>query len=315
MFNIIIIFYNNNIIFNKSIINIIEILIIMLIVLSISSLLTVLERKGLASSQRRIGPNYYGWYGLIQILLDGIKLIFKFYHFNFINFNIIICCILNFIFSYLLIIFIFIDFFLYFYIFYIFLIIIIILIFNHISIIICGLIINKSKWIILSSIRLIFLYIIYDFIFIIILLCINNNMNFNNIIDFQVFFINFIKLPFFSFFYIFIILIEGGRIPIDLIESESELISGYTIEFPGFLYALFASSEYAIILFHSFFFQFIFFFYSVFNFYFYILFIISIFISFIIIRSTLPRFKFFDLFHFTFFYLLPFSLLFFIFYL
>ena len=39
--------------------------------------------------------------------------------------------------------------------------------------------------------------------------------------------------------YLFIVLIESGRIPIDLIEAESELISGYSIEYGGFLYGLF----------------------------------------------------------------------------
>ena len=43
----------------------------------ISSLLTVLERKVLSICHRRIGPSYNGWYGLMQIIADGIKLIYK----------------------------------------------------------------------------------------------------------------------------------------------------------------------------------------------------------------------------------------------
>ena len=76
----------------------------MLIVLSLSSLLTVLERKGLASSQRRIGPSYNGWFGLLQIVMDGIKLVFKDYNkYNNINNKyIMISCVLNFVYSYLL---------------------------------------------------------------------------------------------------------------------------------------------------------------------------------------------------------------------
>jgi len=49
----------------------------LLLVLAISSLLTVLERKGLAASQRRLGPSQHGWFGLLQIVADGIKLIYK----------------------------------------------------------------------------------------------------------------------------------------------------------------------------------------------------------------------------------------------
>ncbi|EPS65218.1 hypothetical protein M569_09560, partial [Genlisea aurea] len=61
---------------------------------------------------------------------------------------------------------------------------------------------------------------------------------------------NCIKYPILFSIYIYIVLMEAGRIPIDIIEAESELIAGYSIEYSGFLYALFASAEYSIILFH-----------------------------------------------------------------
>ena len=97
---------------NESIYNVLQLLLIMLIVLSLSSLLTVLERKGLASSQRRIGPSYNGWFGLLQIVMDGIKLVFKDYNkYNNINNKyIMISCVLNFVYSYLLFLFIYVDF-------------------------------------------------------------------------------------------------------------------------------------------------------------------------------------------------------------
>jgi NADH-quinone oxidoreductase subunit H len=101
-------------------------------------------------------------------------------------------------------------------------------------------------------------------------------------------------------------------IPIDLIESESELISGYSIEYSGFLYALFASAEYSVILFHSFLLALLFLSYS--SFYLIFLHITLIFLFFIIIRSTLPRFKYTNLFTLTYQYLLPITLLYFIFY-
>jgi NADH-quinone oxidoreductase subunit H len=188
---------------------------------------------------------------------------------------------------------------------------------NHITIIICGIVINNSKWTILSSIRLILLYFMYDILFILILLIlspynnvginilyINNILTLNQYIDNQYNFINIIKYPLLFAIYTFIVLIEAGRIPVDLIESESELISGYSIEYSGFLYALFASAEYSIILFHSILLSILFF-----NYYsFYILFIhvTILFLFFIIIRSTLPRFKYTHLFTVTFHYLLPF---------
>lgn len=93
----------------------------------------------------------------------------------------------------------------------------------------------------------------YDIIFILILLLlspninitfyyINNILNLNQYIESQYYCINLLKYPFLLFIYLFIVLIEAGRIPVDLIESESELISGYSIEYSGFLYALFASA-------------------------------------------------------------------------
>lgn len=151
-----------------SIMNLLQLLVIMLIILSLASLLTVLERKGLASSQRRIGPSYNGWFGLVQIVQDGLKLIYKDYNLNN-NINnkyIFLSCIMNFIYSYLLFLFLYIDLVLYLNLSFIILIIIILLMINHISIILCGFIINNSKWTMLSSIRLIILFIIYDIIFI-----------------------------------------------------------------------------------------------------------------------------------------------------
>jgi NADH:ubiquinone oxidoreductase subunit H len=50
--------------------------IILPIILSIA-FLTVLERKVLASMQRRRGPNVVGIYGFLQAFADGVKLILK----------------------------------------------------------------------------------------------------------------------------------------------------------------------------------------------------------------------------------------------
>jgi hypothetical protein len=93
---------------------------------------------------------------------------------------------------------------------------------------------------------------------------------------------------------------EAGRIPIDLIEAESELIAGYSIEYSGFLYALFASAEYSIILIHCYIMSIIFIGYHN-N----IIIILSLFVIFVIIRSTLPRYKYIDLYYMMYNYVLP----------
>jgi NADH-quinone oxidoreductase subunit H len=55
----------------------IEILILLLPILLVVATSTLLERKVLASIQRRRGPNVVGWNGLLQAFADAIKLIFK----------------------------------------------------------------------------------------------------------------------------------------------------------------------------------------------------------------------------------------------
>lgn len=302
---------------NMSLLYIVQLLLIMLIVLSLASLLTVLERKGLAASQRRIGPSYNGWFGLVQIAQDGIKLVYKDYylHNSVHNKYLAICCILNFIYSYLLFLFIYIDLVLFLSVSFIVLIIICILMINHISIVLCGIFINNSKWTMLSSIRLIILFIIYDIIIFLILFClspvnigmsniyIGSSLNLNIYLTCQSGYSNIIKYPILFLIYLFVILIECGRIPIDLIEAESELISGYSIEYSGFLYALFASAEYSVMLFHCFLLSVLFIGYS--SFYMTFVYISIYFLIFIIVRSTLPRVIYTHLLLFTFHYMLP----------
>lgn len=49
----------------------------LILVISMASILSIFERKVLALLQNRYGPNRVGWNGCLQILADGIKLLFK----------------------------------------------------------------------------------------------------------------------------------------------------------------------------------------------------------------------------------------------
>jgi NADH-ubiquinone oxidoreductase chain 1 len=65
--------------FPPTLISILEVLLITIPVLLSVALVTVAERKTMASMQRRIGPNIVGYYGLLQAFADALKLILKEY--------------------------------------------------------------------------------------------------------------------------------------------------------------------------------------------------------------------------------------------
>jgi len=57
--------------------NILCFLLIVVPVLISVAYLTLAERKIMGSIQQRIGPNYVGFLGLLQPLVDGLKLLLK----------------------------------------------------------------------------------------------------------------------------------------------------------------------------------------------------------------------------------------------
>jgi NADH-ubiquinone oxidoreductase chain 1 len=63
----------------SSYISIVEVIIITVPSLLSVAFITVAERKTMASMQRRLGPNFVGYYGLLQAFADALKLLLKEY--------------------------------------------------------------------------------------------------------------------------------------------------------------------------------------------------------------------------------------------
>jgi len=257
---------------------------------------TSIERQFLAAIQRRQGPNLIGIYGLLHPIADGLKLILK----EFIllkSSNLIIFFfspVIRFILTIITWLVIPLN---------INLIlqnvnISVIYIFTISSLSVSTIILagwaSNSKYAFFGALRSAAQIISYELIFGISLLSlffISNQINLYEIILSQtlVFFIQ----PLFPIFLIFIICIlaETNRHPFDLPEAESELVSGYNIEYSAMGFALFFLAEYGNIILMSFLILFLFlggwiyYSYFLFNFLFFILF-------FILIRATIPRYRY-----------------------
>nr|YP_010895326.1 NADH dehydrogenase subunit 1 [Victoriana melanorrhina]WJW73917.1 NADH dehydrogenase subunit 1 [Victoriana melanorrhina] len=143
--------------------------------------------------------------------------------------------------------------------------------------------------------------ILLSFVFLI------NNYNMLNFYYYQTYLWFFIILYPLAFIWLIISLAETNRTPFDFAEGESELVSGFNVEYSSGSFALIFLSEYASILFMSMLFSLIFLGGDVFSFLFYLK---LMFISFIFIwvRGTLPRFRYDKLMYLAWKSFLPFSL-------
>ena len=62
-----------------TLISVIEVVLVVVPALLTVAFVTVVERKTMASMQRRLGPNIVGYYGLLQAFADALKLLLKEY--------------------------------------------------------------------------------------------------------------------------------------------------------------------------------------------------------------------------------------------
>ncbi len=264
---------------------------------------TLLERKVLAAIQRRRGPNVIGFYGFLQAFADAFKLLSKESIIpTFANKYIFIFApVLTFFLALLNWSFIPID----------FSIIVsdidlsILFVFAISSLGVYGIIFSgwasNSKYAFLGGLRSAAQLISYEvsmgFIIMPILLY-SNSANLTTIVLMQTSIYFLIPLLPSAILFFISILAETNRVPFDLPEAESELVSGYNVEYSAVGFVLFFLAEYSNILLMSSIFVCLFLggwlscltFLPTFFIFFFKLFLIIFF--FVIVRGSLPRYRF-----------------------
>nr|YP_009256124.1 NADH dehydrogenase subunit 1 [Rediviva intermixta]AKS40067.1 NADH dehydrogenase subunit 1 [Rediviva intermixta] len=227
---------------------------IVLILISVA-FLTLFERKLLGYIQNRYGPNKVGYMGILQPFSDMIKLLTKeFFLIKNINyiyyfFSPVLMMILSLILWYLY------PFLYNFnYLNYSFVFLFMILSLSIYSVMMGGWASN-SNYAMLGSIRSVAQSISYEvslFLMMLVLMILIENYSFMFLIKFQCLnkFIMFL-FPIYLMFFISM-LIELNRTPFDLVEGESELVSGFNVEYFSSMFTLIFMAEYSNIIFMSF---------------------------------------------------------------
>ena len=285
------------------------ILIIVPILISVAYI-TLLERKLLSFLQIRQGPVLVGFYGLLQPLADGVKLFLKEY-IIIVN-SLIIYYIIGPIlfFSLSLILFLKLNFSKIDFLFYLQYDLLFFFIISILSVLFTLWIgySTYNQYSILGILRLISQMISYEVVFGIIIVCIllvTQSFAFYNIYTVQFYTgNNFINLFPVSIIFIICSIVELNRLPFDLLESESELVSGYNVEYNSIGFIFLFLGEYINIMFISILYSIIFLNRTYFLFFIFKSIIIVLFILYI--RGVWCRYRFDHLMSLCWSYILPF---------
>nr|YP_009735165.1 NADH dehydrogenase subunit 1 [Acropyga pallida]QBG38653.1 NADH dehydrogenase subunit 1 [Acropyga pallida] len=235
--------------------NILNLLILLLLLLMGIAFLTLLERKVLGYIQMRKGPNKLGVGGIFQPFSDAIKLLTKelFYVFKS-NYNLFYLCPL-FMFSLMMIMWLLYPYYTNIYFLnYSILMMIVLMTLGSYLIIFMGWSSN-SIYSMMGSIRSVSQMLSYEVSFILIifvLMFMGESYTLIDLMKFQKnFWFLFVMYPLFIMYFISI-MAELNRSPMDFIEGESELVSGFNIEYFSGGFALIFLGEYGMIIFFSF---------------------------------------------------------------
>nr|DBA43545.1 TPA_asm: ND1 [Bombus balteatus] len=268
-------------------------LILMIIMILISvAFLTLFERKMLGYMQLRKGPNKILFKGFFQPFSDALKLFFKEFFILSYNSMYILSPMIMFLLSLMLwLIYPWINNF--FFINYSIIYIMLILSFMVYPIMMIGWV-SMCNYSVIGSLRAISQMISFEillFMMFFILMLMIEEYSFMKFINFQM------NIDFMIFLYplylIFIIsiLIDLNRVPFDLIEGESELISGFNIEYFSSLFVMIFLSEYMNVMFMSMLLTMMFFKFKFWSIKFILLYLLHL-VLLIMIRGVLPRIRY-----------------------
>nr|AET08655.1 NADH dehydrogenase subunit 1 [Contracaecum osculatum B sensu Nascetti et al. (1993)] len=280
------------------IIMLIHVILLMVYVVQAIAFVTLYERHLLGGSQQRIGPNKVSFMGVVQAIFDGIKLLKKeqLTPLNSAEISFILVPGVFFTVMYL-------EWFVlpYFYDFMTFEFAIMFFLcligFSVYTTLVSGAV-SKSKYGMIGAIRASSQSISYEIAFSLYLLVVIIHINMFYFYSFFNLSLLVIYLPF-----LFMVLAELNRAPFDFAEGESELVSGYNVEYSSVAFVLLFLGEYGALLFFSTLTSVLFFDFS-------FVVIYLMFSVLIFIRSAYPRFRYDLMMSFFWFKLLPVSLIF-----
>nr|YP_010892315.1 NADH dehydrogenase subunit 1 [Cylicostephanus longibursatus]WJO90048.1 NADH dehydrogenase subunit 1 [Cylicostephanus longibursatus] len=278
--------------------NFLMIILMMVFILQAIAFITLYERHLLGSSQNRLGPTKVSFMGVLQALLDGVKLLKKeqMTPLNSSDLSFLLVPGIAFVVMYLewYILPYFFDFLSFEYSMLFFLCLIG---FSVYTTLISG-IVSKSKYGIVGALRASSQSVSYEIAFSLYLLAIMIHYSmFSFVSEFNLSLL-IIYLPF-----LVMIIAELNRAPFDFAEGESELVSGYNVEYASVAFVLLFLSEYGSLIFFSVMSSMLFFKFSM---------IVSfvVFSIIVFIRSSYPRFRYDKMMTMFWFKFLPISLIF-----
>nr|DBA43610.1 TPA_asm: ND1 [Bombus impatiens] len=267
-------------------------LLLMLMIMISVAFLTLFERKILSYIQMRKGPNKLSIKGLFQPFSDALKLLSK--EMIFFNFNnlYLYSPMIMFILS-LMMWFVYPWVYRFFYVDYSIIYLMLIMSLMVYPIIMIGWI-SICNYSILGSLRLMVQMISFEillFLVFYVLMMMIEDYSFFKFVKFQYNIIFFLYMYPLYMMFLISMLIDLNRVPFDLIEGESELVSGFNVEYFSSLFVFIFLSEYLNIMFMSLLLTMVFFGFNWWSINFIFIYLFHL-IMFIMIRGVLPRLRY-----------------------